>query len=141
MENQTKISVSYTENYCSYSTSVGNNLKHVQITTKYRYKVLNQEKLKTFCKVAIEEVCKKHKIKIVIIRVLEEHVHMIVDCPRIISDSELVQLIKGFSSRILFLLYEPFRDMYPKRHFWNEGYFCCSVGSDFDRTFAYVLNQ
>ena len=127
--------------YQSYETSVGNNLKHIQITTKYRYKAMNQDKLKVFCKVAIEEACKRYKIQIVIIKVMEEHVHMIVDCPRTFSDAKLIQLIKGFSSYLLFRIFPAFRDVYPKGHFWNAGYFMCGVGADFDRTFSYIENQ
>ncbi len=86
------------EIYKHYQTSVGNNLKHIQITTKYRYKMMRTEKIKVFCKVAIEEACKKHKIEIVILKVLDEHVHMIVDCPRTFADCKLVQILTGFLS-------------------------------------------
>jgi ribosome-interacting GTPase 1 len=52
-------------NYKSYGSSVGDNLKSIQITTKYRYQMLRQDRLKTYCQVAIEESCKRHKIEIV----------------------------------------------------------------------------
>ena len=55
--------------YKHYANSVGNNLKTIQITTKYRYQMMRQEKIKIFCKVALEEACKKHKIKIEIITI------------------------------------------------------------------------
>ena len=90
------------ETYEHYLTSVGNNLKTIQITTKYRYQMMKQEKIKVFCRVAIEEAYKKHKIEIVILKVLDEHSHMIVDCPRTISDAKLMQIIKGLSAYILF---------------------------------------
>jgi len=127
--------------YKSYGSSVGNNLKSIQITTKYRYQMLRKSKLKTFCKVAIEEACKRHKIDIVIVKVLNEHAHMIVDCPRTISDSKLMQIIKGLSSYILFRLCPNFRKRYPRGEFWNDGYFCASCGSDFDRALKYIENQ
>jgi len=129
------------EQYRHYSTSVGNNLKSIQITTKYRYQMMRQEKIKIFCKVALEEACKKHKIKIEIIKVLNEHSHMIVDCPRTISDAKLMQIIKGLSSYLLFRICPELRKRYPKGHFWNAGYFCVSCGSDFDRAYAYIENQ
>ena len=52
------------ETYKHYSTSVGNNLKTIQITTKYRYRMMQKDNIKVFCKVAIEEACKKHKIEL-----------------------------------------------------------------------------
>ena len=127
--------------YKHYSTSVGNNLKTIQITTKYRYKMMRKDKLKVFCKVAIEEACKKHKIEIVIIKVLDEHVHLIVDCPRVLSDAQLIQIVKGLSAYILFRLCPDLRLRYPNGHFWNAGYFCQGCGTDFERALKYVENQ
>ena len=129
------------EIYKHYQTSVGNNLKHVQITTKYRYQMMKKEMIKVFCRVAIEEACKKHEIKIVIINVQSDHVHAIVDCPRTISDAKLIQLIKGLSSYLLFRICPDLRKRYTNGNFWSAGYFCCSVGVDFERVFEYVKNQ
>lgn len=127
--------------YQHYKNSVGNNLKTIQITTKYRYEMMKQEKLKIFCEVALTEACKKHKIEIKIVKVLNEHSHLIVDCPRTLSDSQLMQIIKGLSSYILFRLCPDFRKRYPRGHFWNRGYFCASCGTDFERAMKYIENQ
>ena len=127
--------------YKHYNTSVGNNLKTIQITTKYRYKMMRQEKLKVFCKVALEEACKKHKIEVVIVKVLPEHSHLIVDCPRTISDAKLMQIVKGLSSYILFRLCPELRKRYPRGNFWNRGYFCAGCGTDFERALSYIKNQ
>ncbi len=148
MQTQLQLSGSFTttkfemkQQYRSYGNSVGNNLKSIQITTKYRYKMLKQDKLKTFCKVAIEEACKRWKIEIVILKVLPEHTHLIVDCPRTISDAKLMQIIKGLSSYILFRLCPDFRKRYSRGEFWNDGYFCASCGSDFEKALRYIENQ
>ena len=129
------------EQYKHYSTSVGNNLKTIQITTKYRYKMMRQEKIKVFCRVAIEEACKKHRIEVIIIKVLDEHAHLIVDCPRTLSDAQLMQIVKGSSAYILLKLCPELRKRYPKGNFWNKGYFCQGCGTDFDRALSYVQNQ
>ena len=129
------------EQYKHYSTSVGNNLKTIQITTKYRYKMMRQEKIKVFCRVAIEEACKKHRIEVIIIKVLDEHAHLIVDCPRTLSDAQLMQIVKGSSAYILFKLCPELRKRYPKGNFWNKGYFCDGCGSDFERAYKYIENQ
>jgi len=130
------------ETYKHSRSSVGANRKHIQITPKYRYEMMRKEKLKVFCRIAIEEACKRHNIELEIIKVMSEHVHMIVDCPRTISDAKLLQLIKGLSSYILFRICPNLRKRYPRGHFWNEGYFCDGVGrSDFARTYEYIENQ
>ena len=79
--------------------------------------MMQKEKIKVFCRVAIEEAYKKHKIEILIIKVLEEHVHLIVDCPRILSDAQLIQIIEGLSAYILFKLYPKLRLRYPRGNF------------------------
>lgn len=129
------------EIYKHYSTSVGNNLKTIQITTKYRYAMMRKEKIKIFCRVAIEEACKKHKIELVIIKVLDEHVHLIVDCPRVLSDAKLMQIIKGLSAYLLFRICPELRKRYSRGSFWNKGYFCQGCGTDFNRALSYVQNQ
>ena len=70
-------------NYKSYGSSVGNNLKSIQIITKHGYQMLRQDRLKVYCKVSIEEACKRHKIEIFILKFLNKYCHLIVDCPRI----------------------------------------------------------
>ena len=123
-------------------SSVGANKKHIQLTPKYRYKMMRKDKIKTYCKVAIEEACKRHKIAVEILKVMPEHAHMIVDVPRTMSDSQALQIIKGLSSYILFRICPNLRKRYPKGHFWTEGYFCEGVGqSDYAATYAYVENQ
>ena len=145
METQTTFSgsaikIQVTE-YQHYENSVGNNLQSIQITTKYRYEMMRKEVLKVECKVAIGEACKKHKIEIKILKVMNEHVHMIVDCPRTMFVAKLMQIIKGLSSFIIFRLCSALRKRYPRGHFWSEGYFCVSCGSDYERAMKYIENQ
>ena len=127
--------------YNNYQTSVGNNFKHVQITTKYRYKMMQSAKIAMMCRVAIEEACQKHGIKVEIINVQSNHVHLIVDCPRTMCDAKLIQIIKGLSSYLLFRMCENLRKRYSNGNFWNAGYFCCSIGRDFESVYSYVKNQ
>ena len=128
--------------YKHSNSSVGSNKKHIQITPKYRYKMMQKEKLKVFCRVSIEEACKKHKIEIEIIKVMDEHVHMIAEVPRTMSDSKAMQIIKGLSSYILFRICPNLRKRYPNGEFWNDGYFCDGVGnSNFAWTYNYIENQ
>ncbi len=134
---QVKIEI---KRYKSYGISVGNNLKSIQITTKYGYQMLKQEKLKVCCKVAIEEACKKHKIELIILKILKEHLHLIVDCPRTISGAMLIQIIKSLSSYILFRSVPDFRKRYSRGEFWNDGYFCASCGSDFEKALRDIEN-
>jgi len=147
METQTQINLGFAKaqikikEYTHYENSVGSNLQYIQITTKCRYKVIQKELLKVYCKVAIEESCKRHKIKIIILKVMNEHVHLITDIPRTMSQAYMMQIIKGASSYIIFRLCPNMRKRYPKGHFWNGGYFCEGCGSDLERAMRYIENQ
>lgn len=128
--------------YLHSRSSIGGNKKHIQITPKYRYKMMHQRKLKVFCRVAIEEACKRHRITVEIIKIMDEHVHLIVDVPRTMTDAKALQIIKGLSSYILFRICPNLRKRYPRGHFWTEGYFCDGVGeSSYQFAFEYVKNQ
>jgi putative transposase len=145
METQTTlggscIKIQATE-YQHYENSVGNNLQSIQITTKCRYEMMRREQFRIYCRISIEEACTRHKIGIKILKVMNEHVHMIVDCPRTMSVAKLLQIIKGFSAYLIFRLVPNFRKRYPKGHFWSEGYFCVSCGSDYERAMRYIENQ
>ena len=88
--------------YKHSGSSVGANKKHIQLTPKYRYHMMQKEKLKVMCRVAIEEACKRHKIEIEIIKVMPEHVHLIADVPRTMSDAMALQIVKGLSRTFFF---------------------------------------
>ena len=145
METQIQLSEStgqiQVRKYKHHENSVGSNLMTIQITTKYRYNMMRKEKIETFCRISIQEACKRHKIEIVILEVLKEHVHIIVDCPRTMSVAMLMQIIKGLSSYLLFRICPDLRKRYPQGHFWSEGYFCEGCGSDFEKALEYVKNQ
>ena len=128
--------------YKHSGSSVGANKKHIQITPKYRYNMMRSDKLKVFCRVAIEEACKKHNIAIEIIKVMDDHVHMIADAPRTMSDAQILQIVKGLSSYLLFRICPNLRKRYPNGHFWTAGYFCDGLGqSDYASAYSYVENQ
>jgi len=62
---------------------------HIQNDDKKRYEF--------FCNEAIGEVCIIHKIEIILLEVADNHVYMIVDCPRIMGDVKLLQILKSES--------------------------------------------
>ena len=145
MEHQTQLSVSHNQirqrEYKHRENSVGSNFMTIQITTKYRYNMMQKERKETFCRISIQEACKRHKIDIIILEVLKEYVHIIVDCPRTMSVAMLMQIIKGLSAYLLFRICPNLRKRYPKGHFWSEGYFCEGCGNDFEKALTYVKNQ
>ena len=56
------------------------------------------------------------------------HVHVIVALPMTMSPTKALQLLKGFSSWLVFRLVPKLRHRYPKGHLWSPGKFAASVG-------------
>ncbi len=104
--------------------------------------MMRKEKVATYCRIAIKEACSRHNIEIIPLKVLPDHLHLMVDTPRSMSDAKLIQIVKGLSSYILFRICPQLRRRYPKGSFWSSGYFCESVGTkDFEATYKYIENQ
>ena len=128
--------------YQRFNHAKGCNIWHLQWCTKYRYKMFSQRKLSVFCEVAIRECCVKNKIEILGLNVQSEHIHLVANLPRGMTDIKALQLLKGFTSFILFRLIPQFKKRYPRGHLWSRGSFASTVGyTQLDIVINYVKNQ
>ncbi|MBI5804396.1 transposase [Candidatus Pacearchaeota archaeon] len=129
------------ETYKHSRNCVGANRKHVRLTTKYRYKMMRSLAIKTFCRVAVEEACRRHGIVVEIIKVMDEHVHMIVYVPRTMSDAFALQIIKGLSSWILFRVCENLRKRYPKDIFGTKDISATELKAAISRELIFICQE
>ena len=128
--------------YTRKAHHVGISMWHLQWCTKYRYKMFRQEKLKIFCETAIKECCSRNKIEIIALNVQPDHVHIVVSLPRGIDDRKALQLLKGFSSFLLFRIVPDFRKRYPNGNLWAPSSFSATVGyTELESVVDYVRNQ
>ena len=136
------MSISFMKLYERNNHSVGIAFWHIQFCTKYRYKMFSKFEYKNLIEACIRNVCFKHNIKIVQLKVMPEHVHMVVKTSININPSEMLQLLKGSSAYLFFKHHPKARLRYPKGHLWSKGKFIASVGfTDLDFTISYVLHQ
>ena len=121
---------------------VGINYWHFEFTTKYRYKMFAKFKYKNMIEACIRRVCHNHDIKIHILRVMPEHVHMMATLPKGMDDEKAFQLLKGASSYYFFKNHPKARLRYPKGHLWSRGGCAVTVGyNQLSDTMLYILNQ
>ena len=124
------------------SHKVGANYWHLEWCTKYRYKMMKKLENKNLVQATIRKAAFEHKIKIHELKVLPEHIHMMVTFPNRMSDSKALQLLKGRSSYLIFRNKEKFGLRYPKRHFWAPSSFAATVGyNDIESCKKYILEQ
>jgi len=130
------------ERYTKRQHAAGGSTWHFEWCTKYWYKVFTKVPLKNICLIALSEAAKRHGIKIEVMDVEPDHVHMVVHIPLIMSPLKAVGLLKGFSARIIFALKPRLRYLYPKGSLWSPGKFVASVGDvDIKYVVDYVKKQ
>ncbi len=121
-----------------HAHKVGTNVHHLEWCTKYRYKLLRQEKYKNLCEGFIREVAARHGIGIRAIGVQPEHVHISAELPPSMSQSKALQLLKGGSSYLMRKTQPKFR-LNSRESFWSPGAYAGSVGHNTVETVdAYV---
>ena len=101
---------------------------HIVWITKYRYKVL-RGKIAFRLRELIRQGCEARNIIIVKGSISSDHVHMLVSCPPNISVSDMMQYLKGRSSKKLQEEFPELKKKYWGQHLWAIGYFCRSVGT------------
>ncbi|ELS04527.1 transposase [Xenococcus sp. PCC 7305] len=111
---------------------------HLVFVTKYRKKILSSEHIEF-----IEEVCtgvaKKMGFKLIQLNGEAEHVHCLIEYPPKLSVSQIVNSLKGVSSRMLRKEYQ----LSPHTaHIWSPSYFAVSCGgAPIAKIKKYIENQ
>jgi len=120
------------------------NWQHMIFVTKYRYKMFKNPKTIEVIRDALYAVAEKYRIMIKEIAFGNDygHVHLEVEVPNTMSVSFAVQLLKGYSSYVVFREMPNHRKRYWSGHFWSAGYSNGSVGpADEDTIRNYIRKQ
>jgi putative transposase len=97
---------------------------------------------KNLCEQILMEIAQRHKIQIIEISVMPDHIHMVVSIPPTMSISKAFHLLKGASAHALFKEKPNFRKRYSKGHLWSPGKFYRSVGdADLETVVKYVQDH
>ena len=76
----------------------------------------------------MRDICSELEVEILKGHVSQDHVHLFVSCPPHVSPSDLVQRIKGKSSRRLLQQFSHLNKACWGRHLWARGFFVASSG-------------
>ena len=114
---------------------------HVVWTTKYRKAVLRGEVAKRVREL-VRQTCATMDIYILSGHVAKDHVHLLLSVPPKVSVSELMQRLKGRSSRIMLQEFNELRRQFWGQHLWARGYFAASSGNVTDEVIQqYIESQ
>lgn len=101
---------------------------HIVWTTKYRYKVLHG-KIAERLRELLRQGCEARGIKIIRGSVGKDHIHMLISSPPTLAPSQIMQYLKGRSSKMLQDEFQELKKRYWGQHLWAAGYFCRTVGA------------
>lgn len=114
--------------YCTGSHTTFYHRFHVVWVTKYRFKVLHGE-MRERLRDIIRQSCEEMGVSIVKGVLSTDHVHMFLSIPPHLSLSNVMQRIKGRSSRKIQMEYPELGKRYWGRRFWARGYFSTTSGN------------
>ncbi len=113
-------------NLDKFCHSIGQNWYHVVLVTYKRRRVFQWKITNTIANEAIEYVCNKHDISIFTKEVMNEHVHLFVNCPPKYSINKLIQILKGGTS---YRIRKKFPSLKKYDRLWSRGVMFRSLGS------------
>jgi len=89
----------------------------------------------------IRQTCGSLEVYIEKGHVASDHVHLLVSVPPNIAVRELVQRLKGRSSRLMMQEFGELRKAFWGRHLWARGYFVASTGNVTDAIIAEYIEK
>jgi putative transposase len=101
---------------------------HVVWITKYRKPVLRGEIAKRLREL-IRQTCETLDVYIEAGHIAIDHVHLLVSVPPQVSVSDLLQRLKGRSSRKMLDEFGELKKQFWGQHLWARGYFAVSSGN------------
>src|SRR5260370_41605653 len=113
---------------------------HVVWITKYRKAVLRGEIAKRLREL-VRQTCATLDVVIESGHVAADHVHLLVSVPPDLAVSELVQRLKGRSSRLLLVELGELNRQFWGRHLWARGYFAASSGNVTDEIIKQYIDS
>ena len=114
--------------YNRASHSVGISMWHFEWCTKYRYKMFKKQEYLKLAEACIRRAASLHKITIIEISVMPEHVHIVIQISLNLSPAKALNILKGLSAKLFFEHHKKARLRYPRGHLWSPGKFAASLG-------------
>lgn len=114
---------------------------HLVWITKYRKPVMRGE-MGLRLRELIRQTCATLDVQIEKGHIAADHVHLLVSVPPNVSVSELMQRVKGRSSRLMLNEYTELKKQFWGQHLWARGYFAASTGNVTDEIIRqYIASQ
>ena len=112
---------------------------HIIFCPKYRRKILNNG-VDIRLKEIFNDVANKYDFSIIEMEIMEDHVHLLIDCNPRFGIMECVNKLKGTSAKLLIKEFPYLKSRLP--NIWTRSAFISTVGSvSLDVVKKYIENQ
>jgi len=113
---------------------------HVVWIPKYRKAVLTGD-VALRVRELIRQIAAEHELEIISGKVARDHVHVFLSYRPTQKVSQIMQWLKGTSSRVLLQEFPKLRKQFWGRHFWARGYLAVSSGNITDEMIREYIDQ
>lgn len=110
---------------------------HFVFCPRYRRKVFLIPGLETRFKELVQEVCEEHEMEILAMECHKDHVHLFLSVLPQFSIPEIMQSIKGKTSRMLRM---EFPELAKMPSLWTRSYFVSTAGNVSSKTIEWYVN-
>lgn len=125
--------------YRHTNTTVSSINYHFVFCPRYRRKILLIPNVEERFKELVKMKCKELEIEIIAMECDKDHSYMFLNCLPLLSPSDIMQQIKGYTSKIL---REEFYELSKMPSLWTRNYFVSTAGNVCSETIKkYVENQ
>lgn len=112
---------------------------HFIFCPRYRRKIFDIPNVEDRFKDLVSIICKEMNIEIIAIECDKDHTHMFLNCLPTMSPADVMQKIKGATSKIL---REEFKELEKMPSLWTRSYFVSTAGNVCSETIKkYVESQ
>ena len=113
---------------------------HVVFIPKYRKPVLTGD-VAVRVRDLLRRIASEHELEIISGKVARDHVHVFLSHRPTQPVSQIVQRLKGISSRVLLQEFPRLRKQFWGRHFWARGYLAVSSGTITDDMIQQYIDE
>lgn len=99
---------------------------HFVFCPRYRRKIFQISNLETKFKQLVKEICDELEIEIIAMECDKDHAHLFLNCLPTLSPSDIMQKIKGVTSK---KLREEFSQLQKMPSLWTRSYFVSTTGN------------
>ena len=113
---------------------------HVIWLPKYRKRILTGP-VAIRTRDVLRQIALEHELEIITGKVASDHVHMFIAYRPMHTISQIMQWLKGISSRILLSEFPHLRKQFWGRHLWARGYLAVSSGNITDEMIQTYIEE